>query len=220
MTPPTTVQEPTYTCVENGCAEGQYWCANENLCKPAGQSCGAVTCNNNNTCETGESCNCADCTNGGTDDKDRCGLTATGAQMACTKDVKNTTTTITPKTEKWIAYSYPGYAGLYIYLSRVPTVTTVGTKNFIVYPNERMIHAMPKATFLVDPVKAIQNAEVIQIANTRTPHSRLQFNFAQLFSEPFTTQATTIDNLDSVVVNKYLCTQNMVSATSCHVNNG
>ena len=52
---------------------------------PDVQACPTVTCNNNNTCETGESCNCADCTNGGTDDKDKCGLTTSGAQMECTK---------------------------------------------------------------------------------------------------------------------------------------
>lgn len=59
-----------------------------------GSSSGGPTCNNNNTCEAGESCNCADCTNGGTDDKDKCGL-SNGAQMVCTKDSKNTTTTST-----------------------------------------------------------------------------------------------------------------------------
>ncbi len=92
VTPPATVQEPTYACVANGCAEGQYWCSAESACKTAGTTCSVVTCNNNNTCETGESCNCSDCTNGGTDDTDRCGLTATGAQMVCTKDKDNATT--------------------------------------------------------------------------------------------------------------------------------
>lgn len=61
---------------------------------PDVQACPTVTCNNNNTCETGESCNCADCTNGGTDDKDKCGLTTSGAQMECTKDKDNSTTTL------------------------------------------------------------------------------------------------------------------------------
>lgn len=79
------------TC-PGSCQAGQYWCNSENACKPAGQSCGALTCNNNNICDTGESCNCGDCTNGGVDDKDRCGLTSTGTQMVCTKDKQNTTT--------------------------------------------------------------------------------------------------------------------------------
>lgn len=83
---------PSDICVASGCAEGQYWCQAENMCKPAGQTCGAVTCNNNNTCEAGESCNCADCTNGGTDDADRCAL-SDGVQMICTRDKNNTTTT-------------------------------------------------------------------------------------------------------------------------------
>lgn len=78
-------------CVDAGCAAGQYWCQAENMCKPAGQSCSAVTCNNNNTCEAGESCNCGDCTNGGTDDADKCGL-SNGVQMICTQDKDNTTT--------------------------------------------------------------------------------------------------------------------------------
>jgi len=81
----------TGTC-PGACQAGQYWCNSENTCKPAGQSCGTLTCNNNNVCDTGESCNCGDCTNGGADDKDRCGLTSTGAQMVCTKDKQNTTT--------------------------------------------------------------------------------------------------------------------------------
>ena len=39
VTPPATVQEPTYACVANGCAEGQYWCSAESVCKSAGASC-------------------------------------------------------------------------------------------------------------------------------------------------------------------------------------
>lgn len=35
------------TCVASGCAEGQYWCQAENICKLAGQTCNATTCNTN-----------------------------------------------------------------------------------------------------------------------------------------------------------------------------
>ena len=83
-----------------------------------------------------------------------------------------------------------------------------------------MIFGMTKAAFLADPVAAIKNAEVIPVGNTRTPHSRLQFNFAQIQSEALATQTATIDNLDTIVANRYMCTQDVVNATSCHVNNG
>lgn len=39
-----------FTCVDplvSTCSEGQYFCSSENICKPAGQSCGAATCYNN-----------------------------------------------------------------------------------------------------------------------------------------------------------------------------
>ncbi len=120
------VQNKCSVLLASGCAEGQYYCSTEDVCKPAGQTCSTVTCNNNNTCEAGESCNCGDCTNGGADDKDKCGLTSTGAQMVCTKDAKNTTTSTAVSTEKWVAYTYPGYASSYIYLSKIPPVTTIG----------------------------------------------------------------------------------------------
>lgn len=72
-------------------------------------SCKPQTCNGNGVCDAGESCNCGDCTNGGADDKDKCGLTSTGGQMLCTKDIDGTTTNASD-TEKWIAYTYPGAA--------------------------------------------------------------------------------------------------------------
>lgn len=52
------------------CGAGKYFCAAENACKPANQTCGTVTCNKNGVCDAGESCNCADC-NG---EADHCGL--------------------------------------------------------------------------------------------------------------------------------------------------
>lgn len=85
VTPPALITPAAFTCVSDLCAEGQYFCSAEDTCKPAGESCSAITCNNNNTCEAGESCNCADCTNGGEDDKDKCGF-SNNAQMYCTKD--------------------------------------------------------------------------------------------------------------------------------------
>ncbi len=74
------------TCPANKCAEGQYYCSAENKCKPAGQTCGVVTCNNNTICEAGESCNCADCNNAA----DHCGLDTIGQQMICTQDTAPT----------------------------------------------------------------------------------------------------------------------------------
>lgn len=79
---------------------------------------------------------------------------------------------------------------------------------------------MPKATFLANPAQAIKNAEIIPVGNTRTPHTRLQFNLEQFKSETPTVQASVIDALDSSIVNKYMCTESKVGATSCHVNNG
>lgn len=67
------VVPPTYTCVGNRCTEGQYYCAAENICKPASQSCSSITCNKNNICDADESCDCSDCTKGIPDnDKDKC----------------------------------------------------------------------------------------------------------------------------------------------------
>ncbi len=82
-----TVTPPTYTCVSNTCDEGSYFCSAENMCKPAGQPCSAITCDKDTVCEVGESCNCSDCTTGVlTNDKDQCGLGLEGEQLYCTKD--------------------------------------------------------------------------------------------------------------------------------------
>lgn len=86
ITPPAVATPPVYTCASDLCAEGQYFCSAENICKPAGQSCSAITCNKNNVCEVGESCNCSDCTDGDADNTDKCGLSAGGQQLFCTKD--------------------------------------------------------------------------------------------------------------------------------------
>lgn len=75
ITPPVIVVPPIYTCESNLCAEGQYFCSAENMCKPAGQPCSAITCDQDNVCEVGESCNCGDCTQGNLlNDKDQCGV--------------------------------------------------------------------------------------------------------------------------------------------------
>lgn len=87
VTPPTIIAAAEYTCASNLCAEGQYFCSAESICKPAGQPCSAVTCDQDNVCEVGESCNCSDCTTGVlSNDKDQCGLSSTGEQLYCTKD--------------------------------------------------------------------------------------------------------------------------------------
>lgn len=68
--------------VAPGCAEGQYFCSTENICKPAGATCSTVTCNNNNVCDANESCNCSDCNQA----IDHCGKNGSGQQLICTKD--------------------------------------------------------------------------------------------------------------------------------------
>lgn len=77
----TTWDEAQNKCVPNGCAEGQYYCHAELKCKPANETCGTVTCNNNGTCDFNESCDCADC-NG---QIDHCGIVG-GQQLYCAKD--------------------------------------------------------------------------------------------------------------------------------------
>lgn len=177
----------------------------------------SVTCNNNNTCEAGESCNCGDCTNGGADDADKCGL-SNNAQMLCTKDVKNATTSLTPTTQKWVAYTYPGYASSYIYISKLPTEThTVAGQTFYVYNPERVIRGMSEATFMANPEEAIKNAPVVPVGNTRWTE-RLIFNLAQLESEAATTQTATLNALTSSVAHRYMCTENVVGATNCSNN--
>lgn len=203
------------------CLEGQYYCHSELKCKPAGATCGTVTCNNNNVCDTNESCDCADCTNGGTDDKDKCGFASTGAQMVCTKDVKNTTTSTSPvpTTEKWVAYTYPGYASSYIYLSKLPTEShTIAGQTFYVYNPERIITGMTETAFLANPSEAIKNAKVLPIGNTRDIE-RLIFNTKQLESEAPATQTATLNTITSFVAHRYMCTEDKIGATNCS-NNG
>lgn len=197
--------KPNDICVASGCAEGQYWCQSENTCKAAGQACNTITCNNNNTCETGESCNCADCTNGGTDDKDKCGFASTGAQMVCTKDVKNTTTSTSPlpTTEKWVAYTGP----YHIYIAKIPAdAHTLSGKTFYIYNPEKIIPlaSMSKTAFLANPTEAIKNAPTIPIGTTALA-SRNIFNLAQLQSESQTIQDTTIQNITNIIYYRYLC---------------
>jgi len=78
---------------------------------------------------------------------------------------------------------------------------------------------MTKAAFLADPITAIKNALPLPVGNTRTPRSRLQFNIDQLLSETPAVQATTIDNLDTSILNRFLCKTNGVDSPDCHVNN-
>ncbi len=73
---------PVNMCPVAGCAEGQYYCHAESVCKPANQSCGTLTCNVNGVCDEYESCNCSDC-NGQTD---HC-MSQSGTQLVCAKDI-------------------------------------------------------------------------------------------------------------------------------------
>jgi hypothetical protein len=82
---------------------------------------------------------------------------------------------------------------------------------------------MTKEQFLANPSAAINNARVIPIGRTRVPTSRLQFNMPQLLSETSTpnggVQATTIANLKSSVLSRFLCKTPGIASTDCHVNN-
>lgn len=64
---------------------------------------------------------------------------------------------------------------------------------------------MTKAQFLADPTTAIRNATVLPIGRAIAPMSRVQFNMPQLLSETSTVQATTVTNLKSSVLSRFLC---------------
>lgn len=139
--------------------------------------------------------------------------------MVCTKDIETSNTTapdVLPK-EKWEAYSY---SAAFIMLSKHPIVpNTVNGQTFYVYNPERMIVNMSKAQFLADPATAINNAAVLPIGNTRTPKSRLQFNMPQLLSETPAVQTTTINNLDTSILSRFICKTLGVGSRDCHSNN-
>lgn len=120
-------------------------------------------------------------------------------------------------TEQWIAYMTP----YYIYLAKLPIPSyTVANRTFYIYNPEKVIPTatLSKTAFLADPTTAIKNASLIPVGNTYLASRRI-FNIAQLESENTTLKNTTIDNLDVVIDNRYLCTQSQVGATSCHTNN-
>lgn len=89
-------------------------------------------------------------------------------------------------------------------------------KTFLVYDPTKIIRGMSETIFNLDPVAAIKNAPEVPIAATR--YSRVIFNLAQLQSEDVATQNATIDGLQSLVYNRYLCTQSMINAGTCNTN--
>lgn len=64
------VQNKCVDLIVDKCSEGEYYCHAEFKCKPAGQTCGTITCNNNSICDINESCDCADCN----EKADHCGI--------------------------------------------------------------------------------------------------------------------------------------------------
>ncbi len=58
---------------------------------------------------------------------------------------------------------------------------------------------------MANPTAAINNARVIPVGRTRVPTSRLQFNMPQLLSETVGVQNTTITNLKSSILSRFLC---------------
>lgn len=202
--------------ITNRCEEGRYFCSSEGICKDADESCSIPVCNNDDVCDTYESCNCADCNQA----TDHCATNSNGQQLTCTKDTEIISLETETTEGQWLAYTYPGYASSYIYLTKLPVpANTVAGKTFYVYNPERIIQGMSEATFLADPSTAIKNATVVPVGNISSPPKRLLFNMAQLQSESTTTQATTIDGITTAIPHRYLCTENMVGATDCS-NNG
>lgn len=100
----------------------------------------------------------------------------------------------------------------------IPPISING-QTFYIYNPERIIFNMTKEAFLVNPEKAIQNALVLPIGNTRIPKSRLQFNLPQLLSETTTVQATTIDNLKTTILSRFLCKTPGIESKDCYSNN-
>lgn len=138
------------------------------------------------------------------------GASGTNSQpyAICVSPSEQTNTPATTSGEQWIAYTTP----YYIYLAKLPiTANTVAGKTFYIYNPEKVIAraSMTKEAFLANPTQAIQNAPNIPVGNTSLTSRRI-FNLAQLQSENNTLQNTTIDNLDTVIENRYLCTQNQV----------
>lgn len=125
-----------------------------------------------------------------------------------------------PQTQQWVIWAYPGYEG-YIYFTPYDTATTPHTYNgntFYVYDPIKW-YSGTFADAQANPTQALAAAVDIPIGYTRTPMTRFVFNFAQLESEPASTQNSTIQSITSWIVNRYLCTQNVVNASQCHVNN-
>ncbi len=100
----------------------------------------------------------------------------------------------------------------------IPTHTVAG-QTFYIYNPERLIRNMTKAQFVADPTTAIRNATVLPIGRAIAPMSRVQFNMPQLLSETLTVQATTVTNLKSSVLSRFLCATLMAGANDCHYNN-
>lgn len=106
--------------------------------------------------------------------------------------------------DKWEARSF---SSAYILLSKHPiTPNVVAGQTFYIYNPERMIRNMTKEQFMANPAAAINNAIVLPIGRAIPPMSRLQFNMQQLINaETPAVQATTITNLKSSILSRFLC---------------
>ncbi len=137
--------------------------------------------------------------------------------MTCTRDIRNSKNVVPPSSEAWEAYSY---SSSFIFLAKHPIkANRVAGKTFYIYNPERVILNMTKAQFLADPGTAIKNAISLPATYPPNPRARFLFNMSQLLAEPVDVQRSTINNLKSSILNRFLCSTDSVGAPYCHVNN-
>lgn len=125
-----------------------------------------------------------------------------------------------PDTKTWTAWTYAdGYN--YVYLASEDDITgphTYGGNTFYVY-NPVKIFPGTWSTFIANPQAGFASATNVPIGYSRNPWTRFIFNFAQLESESAESQASVAAGLTSFIANRFTCTQNVVNATQCHINN-
>ncbi len=121
--------------------------------------------------------------------------------------------------EQWIAYTFPGYGDYYIYLAKLPASSYTHEGKTLYVFNPEKIYRGGLTAFNADPSTVIKNEPLVPVGYTRIPDTRYLFNSAQLASEPAGTRAALIDGFKGFVANRFVCTENKVNASQCHVNN-
>lgn len=127
--------------------------------------------------------------------------------------------------QKWIAYTYSGFANNYIYLSPLPAIETkFGTRTLYVL-NSLKTHTGGGAAFLANPVGIIEGTTADNFPGNSRPHQALLFNTAELLADSASAQTAFLNSVaatssGAVIANKYLCARNRADDDVCHVNNG